>query len=498
MQSASISPDQFKEPYWRLNNLYWIVDKDGRRTPFRMNEAQEELCRNLHGRDIILKARQRGITTAMCLISLDECLFNPNWRAAIIAHRLDDAKTIFDTKVKFPYDNLPDALREKLGSTKDSADALHFVNGSSVSVTTSARSGTLQRLHVSEFGKICAQYPNKAREIISGSFPAVERGSITIESTAEGQEGRFFEMTRKARDMVGKELGARDWRFHFFPWWDASEYVSDPALVTVSREDEAYFDRLKADNVVSLSPEQRAWWCLTEREQGGDMKREYPSTPDEAFEQAIEGAYFERQIAHATKHGHIGEFPYDPRYPVSTYWDLGRNDSTTIWLHQQVRSRNRFVGYYENSGEYVSHYIRWLREWGKEQSEGGVEWDTHYWPHDGDRQDLFLEQGRMKVVEDMSFKPRIVRRVKDKGQAIEAARNIFASCDFDEAGCWLGLKRLRHYRKEWDDQRGVWRDRPRHDDNSHGADGFMTFATSLKAERPERGPITVPELRRVG
>ena len=40
------------------------------------------------------------------------------------------------------------------------------------------------------------------------------------------------------------------------------------------------------------------------------------------------------------------------------------------------------------------------------------------------------------------------------------------------------LKRLRAYRKEWDEDRGVWKDRPRHDEASHGADAFLTFACS--------------------
>ena len=42
----------------------------------------------------------------------------------------------------------------------------------------------------------------------------------------------------------------------------------------------------------------------------------------------------------------------------------------------------------------------------------------------------------------------------------------------------LGLRRLRAYRKEWDESRGVWKDRPRHDEASHGADAFITFACS--------------------
>ena len=42
----------------------------------------------------------------------------------------------------------------------------------------------------------------------------------------------------------------------------------------------------------------------------------------------------------------------------------------------------------------------------------------------------------------------------------------------------MGLRRLRAYRKEWDESRGVWKDRPRPDEASHGADAFLTFACS--------------------
>jgi hypothetical protein len=70
------------------------------------------------------------------------------------------------------------------------------------------------------------------------------------------------------------------------------------------------------------------------------------------------------------------------------------------------------------------------------------------------------------------------QRPRSKLEAISAARTVFSRCQFDEQGCGLGLKRLRAFRKEWDEDRGVWKDRPRHDDASHGADAFLTFACS--------------------
>ena len=481
MAAASVKAEQFFDVHWRLNNLYQIVNKEGLQVRFEMNDAQSEFVKELTGRDIVLKARQRGFTTLCCIIALDECLFNPNWRAAIIAHKLDDAKSIFETKVKFPYDNLPDQLKQRLPLVKDSADTLSIANGSTLEVKTSARSGTYQRLHISEFGKICAKYPEKAREIVTGSFPAAEHGQITIESTAEGKEGRFYDMCDQAQRGKGR------YRFHFFPWWSASEYRTMAGSEIITPEDRVYFDGLKAQGV-RLDAEQEAWWVATEREQGGDMKREYPATPEEAFQQAIEGAIFASQLAHADKHGHIGQHQFDPAYAVNSFWDIGRNDLNCIWLHQHIRGRNRFVGYYENSGEYISHYIAWLRDWAKER---GANFDRHHLPHDGNRQDLFLENGRLGVMDDHGFRPDIVQRPTDKWDAVETARTSFAGCDFDETACAKGVNRLRHYRKEWDENRGTFRNRPHHDDNSNAADAFMTFSAGF-ATPAKHVPLTLP------
>ena len=458
---------QLSDPLWRLSNLYWITDKNGNRVKFSPNIAQAQYIQNCTHNDLILKARQLGFTTLMCLIGLDEAIWLNDHRVAIIAHNLNDANEIFDSKVKYPYDNLPDEIKERKPARNDRSGLLRFDNGSSIRVATSARSGTLQRLHVSEFGKICAMYPKKAREIVTGAFPAVGKNHKTIESTAEGQEGYFYQFAEEAMRNEGQ------FKFHFFPWWKDPEYTRDPATVRIMPEHKAYFDKLKHEDGIDLTAAQKAWWVWEQKTLGGDMKRENPATAAEAFEQAIEGAYFAAQLAHADEHGAIGRFPYDPRFPVNTFWDLGRNDLNTIWLHQRVGARNRFIGYYENSGEHLSHYTRWLTDWKRKHD---AQFGDHYWPHDGNRQDLFLENGRLGEAEQHGLRPKIVGRTANKMDAIDAARSVFPSCDFDDEACAIGIKRLRHYRKEWDDEREVWRDRPRHDVNSHGADGFMTFA----------------------
>ena len=457
-----------KDPRWRLANLYWVVNKSGQRVLFEPNKAQQAFLAGATNSDIILKARQLGYSTLACLIALDECVFYNDQSALIVAHTRDDAEKLFASKILYAWNNLPEAIRATRGVTHQTQSLLRWKHGSSIQVSNSGRSGSFTRVHISEFGKLCARFPDRAREVVTGTLPAAGKNPVTIESTAEGQEGYFYEFYSKAARNEGR------FKLHFSPWWVDPDYVLSPDLVTFTEQHRLYFNRLKHEHGIELTLQQKAWWVDQEMVLGGDMKRENPSFAEEAFEQAIEGSYFAAQTAHADTTGAFGRFPYDSRFVVNTFWDLGRNDYNVIWLHQFVDKRHRMIGYYENSGEHISHYAQWLEQWRKDHNE--ARWGDHYWPHDGRREDLFLEQGRLGEAEKHGLRPQIVERPAVKMDAIDAARAIFPSTDFDKEACAQGIKRLRHYRKEWDDSREVWKDRPRHDDNSHAADAFMTFA----------------------
>ena len=215
-----LAKGRFSDRRWRLNNLYWIKDAHGRRVKFAMNWAQAALFDDLHSLNLVLKARQLGMTTFIQLLILDACLFTSNITAGTLAHTLHDAEVIFKEKVRYPYQQLPLALRRAIPAVGDSARELAFANGSSLRVGTSLRSGTFQYLHVSEHGKICARYPDKAAEIRAGALNTVHPGqTIFIESTAEGRDGDFFEFCTNARNRAaeGAVLTALDFRFHFFP-----------------------------------------------------------------------------------------------------------------------------------------------------------------------------------------------------------------------------------------------------------------------------------------
>ena len=378
--------EQWSDPCWRLDNLYWVKDKSGNAVKFQMNWAQRRLMSDMWYLNLILKSRQLGMTTFIQLYMLDSCLFNSNTSAGVIAHNREDAEAFFADKIKFAYDRLPEALKQRIPATTDSAKTLEFSNGSKIRVGTSLRSGTFQLLHVSEFGKVCAKYPEKAQEIVTGAFNAVQAGQfIFVESTAEGNSGQFFDMCEKAQndEREGRKLTKLDFKFHFFAWWqDAFCRLDDEdtASTVLTSDDLKYFAEVEAITGVKLDANQRAWYVKKAQTQKGKMKREYPSTPKEAFEAAIEGAYFTTEMAKVREQGRICKIPILNK-PVDVYWDLGVGDSMALAFKQTVGAEERWIDYYENSGEGFEHYARILNE-------KGYIYGRHYFPHDGDHRSL--------------------------------------------------------------------------------------------------------------
>ncbi len=479
MQPKSIiTESQARDPEWRIRNIYWIKDKDAKEVRFIPNAAQEQFLSRMWSRNIILKARQLGFSTLYQLMMLDQCIFNDNIQAGVIAQDQEAASNIFRNKIKFAWDRLPEWVRKGRPTVGDSAQEIRWANGSSIRVSTSMRSGTLQWLHVSEFGKICAKYPEKAREVLTGSLPTVpSNGFICIESTAEGREGAFYDMCEEAKHIrdEGRPLTPLDFRFHFFAWHDSPEYSLD-LQVEITDKDLEYFGILEAKLDKRLTAGQRAWYITTRRTSFANdpflMKQEYPSFPEEAFEQSIEGVYYAAQMAQARKDGRIGNVPHLPGYPVNTFWDIGAHDGTAIWFHQHVRGENRFIRFYESWGEPYSHFVA-------EMQRHGYVWGKHYLPHDAKHrrqgrdsnktpEEMLRELGLANISVESSAISRVI-------VGIQQTRDLFPTIWMDATHCDQGIRHLDLYRKDWNENRGCWSDDPRHDENSEAADAIRQF-----------------------
>lgn len=487
MTAITETATQYSDQLWRLHNLYWIIDKNGQRVRFIPNRSQLNLYHEMHYRNVILKARQRGFTTFVCIFGLDSCIFNRDYSVGIIAHNLDDSKKIFRTKVKYPYENMPTGIVSAVTPSNDTKGEYLFSNDSNISVSVSYRSGTLQLLHVSEFGKIAAKNPEKANEIKTGAFEAVPRdGIIIVESTAEGNGGDFFDIVKRARQIhdAGETPNRMEFKFFFEPWHENEDYVFNDDVV-ISPSLKKYFKRLKEEHDIVLSKAQKAWYAGKIELLNDDMTREYPSYPDEAFEAAIKGSFYAAQMARARNENRICRIPIEASIEVNTFWDLGKDDTTVIWFMQQVGKEMRFIDYEEHNGEEIEFYCQLLKK--KKYLYG-----RHYMPHDVETDMLGMKMTRKKQFETGGVHPIVVvPRISSVMEGIAMVRQAFRGYWFDIVRCSDGIKSLDSYQKEWNDKTASYREHPLHNWASNGADGLRQQAQGYKdanVKRPKASP----------
>lgn len=479
------------DPWWRLNNLYKIKNKAGKVIQFKPNWAQKLLYENMWYLNIILKARQLGMTTFIQIFMLDRCLFNDNVNAGVVAHNREDAEAFFADKIKFAYDHLPEDLRKQRKNTADTKNSLEFSNGSKIRVGTSLRSGTYQYVHVSEFGKMCAKYPDKAEEVITGTLNTVESGQfIWIESTAEGPFGSFFEMCNEAEQLQEQiELGNTsltplDYKFWFFPWWEHPEYRL-AEKVDIPEKLMLYFKELRKEHNIDLDDHQKAWYVKKYATQKDKMKQEYPSTPPEAFERSNQVSILGKVLRKAKREGRVCDLPIVRAAPVNTFWDLGRDDYTSIWFHQQVKDWHHFIYYFQDRLEDLTYYVGILQEL---KEEYGWFYGKHYLPHDVEVTDLSSigNRSRKRILNDAGLSNIIVvPKIRVLNDGIEQLREKFPEAKFDAEGCAKGIEGLEGYEWAWDDINKIARNTPRKGWQNHPADALRQWSQAYRG--PAKG-----------
>jgi len=476
---------------WRLENLYRIVNEQGTELQYKMREAQKILYLGLWYYNIVLKTRQPGITTAVALLFLDDCLFNSNTHAILISYSKDEMKETFHEKIRFAYDHLPFFIRDANPATKDSETGLRFKNGSSIRVTTSGRGGTYQRVHISEYGRICAHDPKKAREIKTGTLNAIHPGQIVvIESTAEGREGEFFRLSQQAKalgDDPNRVLSKMDPKFFFFPCYRNELNKLDVKNFIMYDYQQKYFEEMEVQLKIKFTKEFKAWYIAKWNQQGDDMKQEHPMTPEEAFEAAIMGAYYRNEFIQARKDGRITKIPYQEGILVNTWWDLGYNDENVIWFTQDIGREIHVIDFYRNSGEGLGHYSDYLKE---KPYRYGNQWA----PWDIEQHEKSSGKTVRHAARDLGINFKVSPKLSIRS-GIQQVRSILKICHFDQEKCESGIASLEAYRKEWNESLGCYRDRPLHDINSNPADAFRTMAVSHEFRTVFEDPVNIQERR---
>ena len=292
---------------WRIEHLYFIRDKNRNLIQFKKNKAQRHFNENKWNRNIILKSRQLGFTTFETIDTLDDVFFNRNFDGLLIGQDLETAKDIFSNKVDLAWQNFK--LKELYKINAESARQFKFDFGdgsfSSIIVDSSGRSGTFARVHITEFAKVCKNYPDKAKEIIEGTIPAVPLdGRIDIESTADGSEGKFYDIFWNAWEQ-GQPAIPTQYKAHFYNWqWDKNEInklTEEQIISFLESKDFEIFEEIKQKHKLTsreLTYYYYKWLSLEKN--WNSLKKEYPTTPYDAFASSGNKLFDENYLSRLT------------------------------------------------------------------------------------------------------------------------------------------------------------------------------------------------------
>lgn len=217
-----------------------------------------------------------------------------------------------------------------------------------------------------------------------------------------------------------------------------------------------------------------------EREMGPDK---YAQEFECSFNAAIEGAYYGKIMNDLESQNRFCKIARDDLLKTYCAWDLGVGDSTAIWVAQMLGKEVRLLDFIENHGVGLDWYVRELTERGWVKAE-------HLLPHDVQVRELGTGRSRLEVLQEAGLDCTVVPRMGvDDG--IQAVRQLLPNCWFNVPETKQGVDCLRNYRREFDEKRNVFFDKPLHDWASHGSDAFRYLATGINDTSSWAKPLQV-------
>ena len=207
------------------------------------------------------------------------------------------------------------------------------------------------------------------------------------------------------------------------------------------------------------------------------------------YDTSYKGHYYAKLIQQAEDDQRITLAPRKKGVPTFTAWDLGRADSTAIWVCQVVGLQPRIVDYYENNFEDLETYVKWINDNGYNEN--------CYLPHDGGHERLGMKGSIKAQLREMGVKNIKVLKIMSKQAQRTLAKELIKEAYFDKEKCKEGLHALKHYRSKFDEKTQMFKEL--HDWSSHGSDAFAYLAQALKIFDPlDNKPTQQPERRNRG
>lgn len=273
MLSTSINKALMIERFLKIDN------KMGQVVPFKFNKAQLHFSRNKTNRNIIIKARQLGISSAILADMFTDCVIFPHTTAAVVSHETRATQRLLD-RVQFYYDTM-DNPKPAIGADSRSEKTFPEIH-SSIYVGTAGgrafgRGDTIRKSLASELA-----WWEDGERVLTGMEDAVPiTGELTIETTPNGEDNIAYDRWVKARE------GKSPYKAFFFPWWWCEDYTipvgSEYALPADKGTLHLTSEELELIRKNDLTEDQIRWrrWKIAEK--GGLFWQEFPEDEISCF-----------------------------------------------------------------------------------------------------------------------------------------------------------------------------------------------------------------------
>lgn len=337
----------------------------------------------------------------------------------------------------------------------DSLKRKEFITGGSIRVLSGHKPGRLRGGNSKLF--VLSEFQVMDPMVIDIIMPIIEanNGILLINMTSNGDSA--------AKGML------EAWKD------DPDVYVS---ILTV--DDTPVFTREQMVRIRRQTVERFIARGLSNEEANSFVDQEYYCN----WDSPVVGSYFGSAMRRAEEDGRIANVPYEPQLKVNTYWDLGMDDSMSIWFVQLHQREVRCIDYLESSGEGLEYYV-------KELGNKPYAYDKHYAPHDIAVRELGTGVSRLETALKLGLRFEQVQRPDTKEDGISAIRTLIPRTWFDKTKCKRGIAGLKGYQKEWNDKQMVYKNSPLHNWTSHPVDAYQTMALSnpeVKTNRPKPKP----------
>ena len=349
-----------------------------------------------------------------------------NPRFAYIAPTFKQAKAIAWDYVKQFTAKIP---YTKFNETELRVD---LPNGSRITLLGSENSDGLRGIYLD--GCVIDEYANVSEKL----FPEIIRpalsdrkGYCVFIGTPAGMNNNFYDLYQHAN-------GAEDW-FNY---------------------------KAKASDTKIVDPEEleKAKEVMGEKKYMQEFECDWIAN--------IEGAIYGEEIAKIEDKNQIARVPYDPTLTVSTSWDLGVADHSSIIFFQQKGTGIQIIDYHEERGHGLPHYIQMLEE-------KPYIYKDHFAPHDIDVQEFGNGKTRREIAYQLGVRFKVVPKLPVE-EGIHAVTMLLPRCWIDTDHCKNLIDALRHYHRKYIDKNRMFRSKPVHDWSSHACDAMRYLAVGLQ------------------